>query len=247
MDFVDGGLPDVGALLPAPIGANPGWAVAVAAQLEADADGDGYGDETQDSCPADPAVHTGLCPVDLTVAAQSATAIAGATTVVSADLSVGGIAASSAAKLTVGIPSGVELLGLGASAGECSANACTFPSTKPGTTRRVYAVVRAAAAGTYSLPFAASAPEPTLNSADDIASATLTVGAAQQSAAPSALCVVPKLRSLSRASASAALTKAGCALGKVTGSKRKKAKVKTQTIPVGVRVAAGTKIGVRLG
>jgi hypothetical protein len=37
----------------------------VSAQLEPDADGDGFGDETQDACPADPAVQAvaGSCPV----------------------------------------------------------------------------------------------------------------------------------------------------------------------------------------
>ena len=33
----------------------------VSARVEPDADGDGYGDETQDSCPSDPAVHDGSC------------------------------------------------------------------------------------------------------------------------------------------------------------------------------------------
>jgi hypothetical protein len=38
-----------------------GIAVGIAAELEPDADGDGYGDETQDSCPTDPATQAG-CP-----------------------------------------------------------------------------------------------------------------------------------------------------------------------------------------
>jgi Ca2+-binding RTX toxin-like protein len=35
----------------------------VSAVVEPDADGDSYGDDTQDSCTVDPAVHTGPCPV----------------------------------------------------------------------------------------------------------------------------------------------------------------------------------------
>jgi uncharacterized repeat protein (TIGR01451 family) len=39
----------------------------LSAVIEPDADGDLFGDETQDSCPTDPAVHTGGCPVDLSI------------------------------------------------------------------------------------------------------------------------------------------------------------------------------------
>jgi uncharacterized repeat protein (TIGR01451 family) len=39
----------------------------LSAVIEPDADGDHFGDETQDSCPTDPAVHTGGCPVDLSI------------------------------------------------------------------------------------------------------------------------------------------------------------------------------------
>src|SRR3954452_11530358 len=41
--------------------------IGVSAVVEPDADGDLYGDETQDSCPTDPAVHSGGCPVDLSI------------------------------------------------------------------------------------------------------------------------------------------------------------------------------------
>jgi Ca2+-binding RTX toxin-like protein len=41
----------------------PNYKVGVSAVVEPDQDGDHYGDETQDSCKTDPAVHTGPCPV----------------------------------------------------------------------------------------------------------------------------------------------------------------------------------------
>jgi hypothetical protein len=46
----------------------------IAATLEPDADGDGFGDETQDKCPADPAVQAaaGACPVPDRTAPQTA-------------------------------------------------------------------------------------------------------------------------------------------------------------------------------
>src|SRR4051812_4701016 len=39
----------------------------LSAVIEPDADGDNFGDETQDSCPTDAAVHSGPCPVDLSI------------------------------------------------------------------------------------------------------------------------------------------------------------------------------------
>jgi beta-lactam-binding protein with PASTA domain len=60
------------------------------------------------------------------------------------------------------------------------------------------------------------------------------------------LCRVPSLKGKAAAAAKEALTKAGCKAGKATGSKAKKAKVKSQTIPAGVRVVAGTKVGYSL-
>lgn len=39
-----------------------GYRVNLSARLEPDADADGYGDETQDRCPSDPAVHEVACP-----------------------------------------------------------------------------------------------------------------------------------------------------------------------------------------
>src|SRR5436190_16631602 len=42
-----------------------GATIAVSGTLEPDADRDGFGDETQDSCPSDAAIHEGSCVVDL--------------------------------------------------------------------------------------------------------------------------------------------------------------------------------------
>lgn len=44
----------------------------VAATIEPDADGDGYGDESQDTCSSDPAVHAGLCASGSTRIGQTA-------------------------------------------------------------------------------------------------------------------------------------------------------------------------------
>lgn len=73
--------------------------------------------------------------------------------------------------------------------------------------------------------------------ADAIAPAVVT---------PTKLCTVPKLGKLSAAKARAKLKAAGCAVGRVRGSKKKSARVRTQTIPAKVEVKAGTKVGFTL-
>lgn len=68
--------------------------------------------------------------------------------------------------------------------------------------------------------------------------------------APAVYCVVPKLKGLKTTAAKAALTKAGCAIGKV-GKKRapasKKGKVLVQSIPATTSVKTGTKVAIKIG
>jgi uncharacterized repeat protein (TIGR01451 family) len=52
---------------PSFLGNNPQLKLGISAVVEPDADGDNFGDESQDSCPTDPAVHSGGCPVDVSV------------------------------------------------------------------------------------------------------------------------------------------------------------------------------------
>ena len=68
--------------------------------------------------------------------------------------------------------------------------------------------------------------------------------------APATYCVVPQLKGLTLAKAKAAVTKAGCALGRVTKKKAaaaKRGKVLSQAIPAKVEVRTGTKVAVKLG
>jgi hypothetical protein len=68
--------------------------------------------------------------------------------------------------------------------------------------------------------------------------------------APAVYCVVPKLKGLTTSKASAALTKAGCAAGKVSkkrAGKNKAGKVLTQSVPATTSVKSGTKVAVTVG
>lgn len=60
------------------------------------------------------------------------------------------------------------------------------------------------------------------------------------------LCTVPRLRGLTKTAAAKKLKTARCALGAAKGSKKTKAKAKSQTIPAGTKVLAGTKVGLTL-
>lgn len=68
--------------------------------------------------------------------------------------------------------------------------------------------------------------------------------------APATYCTVPKLTGLTVTKARAALTRAGCALGKVAKQKAKKklrGKVLKQAVPATLQVRTGTRIAVTIG
>lgn len=67
---------------------------------------------------------------------------------------------------------------------------------------------------------------------------------------PAVYCVVPKLKGLTTTNAMAALTKAGCALGKVSkknASASKKGKTLSQSVPSTTSVKPGTKVAIKIG
>jgi hypothetical protein len=95
---------------------------------------------------------------------------------------------------------------------------------------------------TFTDVAAACAPAPT--------PATVQVPVYVPTPVPATYCVVPQLKGLTLAKAKAAVTKAGCALGRVTKKKAsaaKRGKVLSQAIPAKVEVRTGTKVGVQLG
>jgi hypothetical protein len=68
--------------------------------------------------------------------------------------------------------------------------------------------------------------------------------------APAVYCVVPKLKGLTTSNATASLTKAGCAAGKVSkkqAGKSKRGKVLTQSVPATTAVKTGTKVAIIVG
>jgi hypothetical protein len=231
------------------------------ATIEPDADHDGYGDETQDSCPAIPTIHDGPCTTDLSVsaAAEPGSIVQGDVTTIVAPITVGGGAAS-AVTATLSVPAGLSVIAASTTAGDCTGVICPLGDLAVGETRKAYIVVRGTALGAQALGVTATSSRTDGNLADNAAAAVVTVLAPPVATPPSVttpppppsppavskLCRVPSLKGKTAAAAKAALAKAGCKAGKASGSKAKKAKVKSQTIPAGVRVAAGTKVAYSL-
>lgn len=261
------GAPGTGTPLPDTANASTLGDMAIAATVEPDADHDGYGDETQDACPGTAALHVAPCTVDLAVSASArpATITAGEVSTISIPVTLKDGAAATGTSATLTIPASLQLLALTSTGGACTGSVCPLGTITQSSPGLIQLVVRGAGAGSQSVGVSLKATEPVTKPGDDSATATLLVNAAaspaptptptpsaggsNQSAATTAikLCTVPKLKGKTKAATQTLLKKAGCATGKLTGSKRKKARVKTQTIPAGTKVLAGTKVGAKLG
>jgi uncharacterized repeat protein (TIGR01451 family) len=137
------------------LGDLPMLKVGVSAVVEPDADGDGFGDDSQDSCPTDPAVQTGPCPADVSIVK-----IASAGPRVGSDLSYGlFVANSSTTNAATGVavadtlPASVGLVSATAAQGSCTGTStvsCALGTLAPGQTTTVNIVVRPNAAGPLS-------------------------------------------------------------------------------------------------
>jgi uncharacterized repeat protein (TIGR01451 family) len=122
------------------------------AVVEPDADGDSFGDESQDSCPTDATVHTGPCPVDVSIVKTvSASPVAGSD--MTYTLAVKNNAAASPAtgvNVVDPLPAGVTFVSSTTSQGGCSGTAtvtCALGSLAAGATATVAVVVRPTAPG----------------------------------------------------------------------------------------------------
>jgi hypothetical protein len=133
-------------------------AMSMAALVEPDADHDGYGDETQDGCPSDPAVHD-ACGLDLqTTASATPTSLTqGDVATIVASVANAGPGAAIGAAVTLGVPSGLQVLAASTTGGECAGATCALGDLPKGASRKVFLVVRAAAAGSQAVTIAASA------------------------------------------------------------------------------------------
>ncbi|HEX8122703.1 MAG TPA: hypothetical protein VF549_15715 [Solirubrobacteraceae bacterium] len=227
----------------------------VAATLEGDNDGDGFGDETQDACPDDP-TKTGQQPCSADVVVSQ---IAVETDVERDDVDVltifvrnNGSSVARNVRVTEPMPPGVQLVATTPSAGGCAGGPpldCTIPSLAPGGTASVFVVVKLVSTGGKTLTATAASPTPDPNGANNSATVEFDVSARRSVVAPGTFCRVPKLSGLSRTAARRALEAAGCRLGRTSRRRFRSgrfSRVRLQSIPAHVRVAAGTKVSITL-
>jgi uncharacterized repeat protein (TIGR01451 family) len=137
------------------LGNNTTLKIGVSAVVEPDADGDGFGDESQDSCPTDPAVHTGPCPVEVSIV-KTASANPTLGSDMTFTLAVKNNNATNPAKgvsVTDALPSSVTFVSSAAGQGSCTGTsnvACDLGTLGPGASTTVTIVVHPTASGPLS-------------------------------------------------------------------------------------------------
>lgn len=227
----------------------PNYVPNVAATLEPDADGDGYGDDSQDSCPADPAIHSGSCTTDVALTQTASPTTAQVGDLVPLTLTATNLAGATAAiTVTDVLPAGMTAVAAGG--GTCTIGAtvtCQIGSLAVGASTTVIVVARATAVGAQTAAGTVSSPLVDPTPGNNAASATVTVSPATVIPPPTPLdrCVVPKLTKQPLAVAKLLLKAAHCGVGKVTTAKAKKSLRHAKILRVTKQgAAAGTPLPV---
>ena len=224
LDGSSGPDPAVGSTITDNVGPSPpGLTLDLQLTGEDDADGDGFGDQTQDSCPTDAAIHTGPCQADLSVSATvtPSTVGVGDLAVMSGSVSNAGTSPANDAVLHTVAGAGLQIVSSLPSSG-CTFTtdlACSLGALAKGATVPFVMVVKGTHVGAQA--FNASVAESTSdpNPANNSVSATVTVEQRVQ-----LVCTVPSLKGLTKAFAKKLLAATNCKLGKVTRKKAKKGK-----------------------
>jgi uncharacterized repeat protein (TIGR01451 family) len=162
-------------------GPNTQVRIGMSAVIEPDADGDNFGDESQDSCTTDPAVHTGACPVDLSIVKTASAKPAVGQNLVYG-LSVKNNSTINPAVGTTAIdtlPSGLKFVSSAASQGTCSGTTtviCGLGTLAPGQTATVAIVVKPTSKGVRSNTAGVVTTASDTDSNNNSSTALVTVG-----------------------------------------------------------------------
>jgi uncharacterized repeat protein (TIGR01451 family) len=129
--------------------------VDVSAVVEPDADGDGFGDESQDSCPTDASVHTGACPVDVSIVktVSSGAMVGQDLTYTLAVKNNHATNPADAVNVIDPLPAGATFVSSAAGQGSCTGTtnvSCALGNLAAGQSTTVTIVVRPTAAGPLS-------------------------------------------------------------------------------------------------
>lgn len=157
--------------------------IGVSAVVEPDADGDLFGDQTQDSCPTDVAVHTGACPVDLSIVktASANPRVGSNLTYILIVKNNHTFNPASGVGVVDALPAGVTFVTSAAAQGSCAGTAtvtCAIGTLGPGQSRAVGIVVRPTATGPLSNTASVSTTASDGNAANNSSTAATTVGPA---------------------------------------------------------------------
>jgi hypothetical protein len=241
-----GGDPAVGATM----SSSPGESatLAVEATFEPDADHDGFGDETEDSCATDPAIHTGPCQIDLGLTQTVTPATIGVGDVAVATVTLKNGSTGPAAGVTLGatVTPGLQIVSTIPATG-CvfvPALSCLLGSLAAGGSVVSGLVLKGITVGAQSVASEVTTSSTDPNAANNSTSSPITV---EQRVA--VRCVVPKLTGLTKAFARQLLTAVNCRLGKATAKKAKKGRKGTvikQARKAKTVLPVGTKVNVTL-
>jgi hypothetical protein len=222
--------------------------LAVEATLEPDADHDGFGDESEDSCPADAAIHSGSCVVDVGVTQTVVPARIGVGDVAVATVTVTNGSTGTATGLALGatLTPGLKLVSTIPSAG-CAftpALSCPLGALAGGGNTVAALVVQGVKPGSETITSGSSTSSTDPNAANNTATSKVAV-----ERRVALVCTVPKLTGLTKAFAKTLLQAVHCKLGKVTKKASAKGKAGTvikQSKKPKTKLKAGSRVNVTL-
>jgi uncharacterized repeat protein (TIGR01451 family) len=153
--------------------------IAMTAVVEPDADGDNFGDETQDSCPTDPTVHTGGCPVDLSIVktASPKPKVGEGLTYTLAVKNNHAINPADGVTVVDSLPSGVSFFAASPGCTGTTTVICALGSMAPGETKSVAIIVRPTASGPLANTAGVTTTSSDTDASNNSSTALVTVAA----------------------------------------------------------------------
>jgi uncharacterized repeat protein (TIGR01451 family) len=163
------------------LGSLPNTRADISAVVEPDADGDHFGDESQDGCPSDPAVHDTTCPVDVSIV-KTVSASPAVGHDVTYTLAVKNTAASAAhnVSITDALPAGQTFVSSSVGQGSCTGTTtvtCALGEFGPGASTTATIVVRPTAVGPVSNTASVTTDSPDTDGTNNSSTVAVTVGA----------------------------------------------------------------------
>lgn len=161
-------------------GPNPMFKVDVSAVVEPDADGDSFGDETQDSCPTDATVHTGACPVEVSIVktVSDGAKVGNDLTYTLAVKNNNTTNPAGGVSVIDPLPAGVTFVSSTAGQGSCAGTTnvtCALGSLGPGLATSVTIVVKPTASGPLSNTASVTTTSSDTDTADNSSTAATNV------------------------------------------------------------------------